>query len=105
MYIIFGTIIIIIIVLFGNTLVKIFKTYATQSNPGSQVGNLWFVSLLLINIFIIGFIYSYYYYKLGLAGNLGPTGGVGLNGQNGDNNIFIDSNCAYYQNYTSINNK
>ena len=84
MYIVFGTFIILIIYLFGSTIVKIFKSYATQSNIGSQIGNLWFVALLIINIIIVCFIYSYYYYKISLAGNTGPAGSVGLNGLNGD---------------------
>ena len=105
MYIIFGTIIILIIVLFGTGLLKIFKSYASQTNTGSSTGNIWFITLLLINIFIICFIYSYYYYKISLEGNKGPDGPSGLSGTIGNDCIIPEKINLYYQKYNSINAK
>ena len=102
MYIVFGTFIILIIYLFGSTIVKIFKSYATQSNIGSQIGNLWFSGLLIINITLIIFIYAFYYYKSNAIGKDGPSGDKGFTGKDGEGCLITIPNNNNYVNYSKI---
>ena len=91
MYLIYATAIILIIILFGNTIFTMIKTYTLHPNASFQYGSPWFIGLLLINIFVLIFIYAFYYYKLNTVGNIGSTGDRGFSGQSGDSCVFPTS--------------
>jgi len=97
MYIILGTMIVLIIYLFGTTIFSILKTYSSTGNPSFRTGNLWFISLLIINITIILFLYIFYNYKLQTVGKQGSTGNKGNTGLQGDECIitFPNTNNNY----------
>ena len=98
MYIIIITTFILIFILFGTTLIKIFTSYSSNT---SQKGNIWFVSLLIINIFIIFFLYGYNYYITNLAGKEGNIGPAGSVGNKGLDCIIKDPNTMYYITYNN----
>ena len=80
MYIVIITVIVLIIFLFGSTMFKLFTSYSSNDY---QKGNIWFISLLVINIIVIIFLCMYNYHisnKVGLQGNFGPTGQAGSAG-------------------------
>ena len=98
MYIIIVTIFILVFILFGSTLIKLFTSYSSNT---SQKGNVWFISLLIINIFIILFLYGYNYYISNLPGKKGGDGSIGNSGSNGLNCIMTDPKTIYYKNYNN----
>ena len=100
MYIILGTLIVLIIYLFGTAIYSIFNTYSTTGNPSFRKGNLWFIILLIINIATILFLYLYYNYKLQTVGKQGSTGNKGNTGLHGDECIITFPNA---NNYMSVN--
>lgn len=102
MYIIFGTVIILIIFLFGNSLITMIKTSMTNSKPNMLIGNIWFISLLILNIIIIIFIYVFYYYKSTLSGKEGNPGDRGFPGKPGEPCNITISNCNNYAEYNKI---
>lgn len=97
MYIVIVTIFILVFVLFGSTIVKLLTSYSSNS----QKGNVWFISLLIINIFIILFLYGYNYYISNLPGKKGGDGTIGNSGSNGLNCIMTDPKTIYYKNYNN----
>ena len=88
MYLIFATVIVLVIVLFGSSILSMVKNYTTTSTPVFKIGNIWFITLFLINFTIILFVYGFYYYKSTLVGDLGPTGDKGSPGYSGNNCII-----------------
>ena len=94
MFLIFAALIAIIFLLFWQTIYTILSSYASNVNNSSKtmVGNLWFISLLIINLSIMIFIYLFYYYKSTTKGKLGLDGQKGFEGENGDP-CFIKNNC------------
>jgi heme/copper-type cytochrome/quinol oxidase subunit 2 len=102
MYIVFGSIIFIIIVLFGSSIFSMVKTYTSNPNPSFKIGNLWFITLLIINITVIVFIYTFYYYKSIEVGKLGSDGDRGFKGKEGEPCFITIPNSMYYQNYNKI---
>ena len=105
MYLIFGTIIVLIIIMFGSSIVSMIKSTASNAknmNPSNKIGNIWFASLLIVNIFVIIFIYTFYYYKSNAVGTLGPTGNKGYAGIGGEPCYITIPNSKYYAPYTKI---
>ena len=100
MYIISITVIGLIIVLFGSTIFKII-TSNSNTQSSNKIGNIWFVCLLILNIFIIIFLYMYTNLKLNQVGNKGKSGEPGISGQDGDPCSFPDTKTVYYANYIS----
>jgi hypothetical protein len=99
MYILITTIIVLISYLFGSTIFKIFTSYSSND---LQTGNIWFVSLLIINITVIIFLYLYTNYipnQIGLKGN---PGYAGYKGKDGNDCIITDPKSIYYEEYTKI---
>jgi len=94
MYIIFATVIVLSIVLFGSSVLSIIKTYVSSSTSSFKIGNMWFSSLFIINFSLILFIYAFYYYKSTSVGNLGPTGDKGFPGYSGDTCIISSQNSS-----------
>jgi len=93
MYILFGAILFVIIILFGSTLLKLI----TSNTPMNyQSGTIWFVSLLLINIIIVSFLFYYTNYKANLPGDKGIPGPIGIKGGKGGDCKFSDPKCEYY---------
>lgn len=102
MYIIFATVILVIIVMFGSTMVKLITSNVSNSPPTVKLGNLWFAVLLIINISVIIFIYVFYYYKSGTVGKLGPTGNRGFDGKDGQPCIITLPDSIFYQPYNGL---
>jgi len=100
MYIIFGSIVIMIIILFGTSIISMIKSNVTNSTPNVKMGNIWFVTLLIINICVVIFIYVFYYYKTLNIGKIGPTGDKGFPGKKGETCMF--PNCDYYATYNKM---
>jgi heme/copper-type cytochrome/quinol oxidase subunit 2 len=98
MYVIIITIFVLIFILFGNTLIKLYTSYSSNT---SQKGNVWFASLLIINIIIILFLYLYNYYITNREGKEGNIGSPGTVGSNGLNCIMKDPKNAYYITYNN----
>jgi len=95
-YIIYSTIIILLIVFFADTIFTLIKNYTSSDiNKNFKIGNIWFISLLIINITIISFICIFYYYKSTNSGKIGNTGDIGYNGIQGDQCV-IPLNCDQY---------
>lgn len=92
MYIIFATVVVLSIVLFGSSVLSMVKTYTTSSTPSFKIGNMWFISLFIVNFSLILFIYAFYYYKSATVGKLGPTGDKGFPGYSGNNCIISSPN-------------
>jgi len=88
MYLIFGTIIVLTIVFFFDTIFSIIKSNvkATTNSTSSktEIGNMWFVSLIIINLVLIIFTCAFYYYKSQTNGEVGPPGDKGNKGYEGD---------------------
>jgi hypothetical protein len=102
MYLLFATVIVLMIVLFGSTIFSMIKTYTINSNPKFILGNLWFIGLLIINVLIIIFLYSFYYYKSNVVGKDGPSGDKGFNGYDGNECIIPIPNCDIFEKYNKI---
>jgi len=99
MYVLIGTVLGLIIFLFGSTIVKLFTSYSTNDY---QKGNIWFMSLLIINIILIIFLYMYNYYisnQVGKKGNDGPPGNIG---SDGGGCCITDPKQTYYRKYTNL---
>lgn len=93
MYIILATFIFLIIFYFANTLISMIINITNQSKSSEQIGNLWFIGLLIVNIAVIIFIYAFYYYKISIQGNKGATGLQGFPGLPG-NDCKINGGCG-----------
>ena len=96
MYILIVTVLGLIIFLFGSTIFKLFTSYLSNDY---QKGNIWFISLLIINITVIIFLYMYNYYisnRVGLKGNAGIRGYIG---NDGSTCIVTDDKTIYYKHY------
>jgi hypothetical protein len=102
MYLIFATVLILIIFFFGSTIMSMIKTYTTNPNPKFLLGNLWFIGLLIINITIIIFIYAFYKYKSSIEGKIGPSGDKGFKGYDGDACKITIPNCNSFEKYSKI---
>lgn len=94
MFIIFASLIVIIIILFWQTIYSVITTYASNSSKlaNTMVGNLWFICLLIINLSIMIFIYIFYYYKSTIKGKIGLDGKKGFEGEPGDP-CYMKNNC------------
>jgi hypothetical protein len=92
MFIIFGTIIILLIIFFWHTIYLTISSLTSNANNYIYTGNLWFVSLLIINLILITFILAFYYYKSNLQGKQGPSGNKGFTGLDGSGCVF-SSGC------------
>ena len=90
MYIILGTILIIIIAYFWETIYKMVTSFAANANNIEYSGNIWFVSLLFINLLLVAFIVSFYYIKSHTKGPQGETGEKGLPGPTAEGCKFDD---------------
>jgi hypothetical protein len=99
MYILVITIFILIFFLFGTTIIKLFASYSSNDY---QKGNIWFISLLIINITIILFLYFYNNYITKQVGLKGNPGVAGNKGNDGDVCIIADPKCIYYEKYIKI---
>ena len=79
-------IIVLIFVCFWHNLYLILNTYISNAMKSSNsiIGNIWFISLLIINISIVIFIYMFYYYKSMEKGDSGNEGNKGFDGQPGE---------------------
>ncbi len=104
MYLIFTTLIIIVIVLFWSTIMSMIKQYTTYSNSstGFKLGSTWFIGLFIINIIIVCFLYIFTYFKQNEAGKLGNIGDVGRNGLPGDACVIKEPNSQYYEPYNQM---
>ena len=100
MYIIFASIIIMIIILFGSSILSMIISNVSNSTPNVKMGNIWFGILLIINISVVIFIYVFYYYKTSNIGKIGPTGDKGFEGIKGETCMI--SNCDYYAPYNTM---
>ena len=78
------------------------KSYASNPNPSAKIGNMWFISLLLINVTLIIFLYAFYSYKLSVVGILGNTGDKGFTGKSGENCIITFPNANNFANYNKM---
>jgi len=99
MYILVITILVLITYLFGSTIFKLSTSYASNDY---QKGNIWFVSLLIINITVIIFLYLYTKYisnQVGVKGNYGPIGNIG---NKGTDCAIPDPKNTYYEEYNKI---
>jgi len=100
MYIVLITVIGLIIVLFGSTVFKVITSNSTIQN-NNRIGNIWFICLLLLNIFVIIFLYVYTNLKINQVGNKGKSGNPGIPGEDGEPCAFPDKKDIYYVNYIS----
>ena len=98
MYIFYITLIVCVFVLFWQTVYTIIKAYTSNSlnSKNMYIGNVWFFSLLVINLTIIFFIYLFYKYKISDIGRLGIDGPQGLPGEEGEL-CMIKSQCNTYE--------
>uniref|UniRef100_A0A6C0F0Q1 Uncharacterized protein n=1 Tax=viral metagenome TaxID=1070528 RepID=A0A6C0F0Q1_9ZZZZ len=90
MFIIFFTLAAIIIIYFFDSIIFLFNKYKTGSNS-SSIGNIWFVSLLVINILIISFIYGFYNHVSNNTGIQGLPGTAGFPGKEGDGCVITQA--------------
>ena len=77
MYVIFVCILLILVILFWDTIKIMLKT---MTNSNLENGYLWFFCLLFMNIIMISFIIGFYYYKISQKGNIGANGDNGYSG-------------------------
>ena len=92
------TLLVCLVVLFWQSLYIIIKAYASNSltSKNMYIGNIWFISLLIINIAIIIFIYLFYKHKISNIGLVGIDGPRGLPGEDGDV-CMIKAQCNNYE--------
>jgi hypothetical protein len=90
MFIIFGTVVILLIAYFWQTIYMIISSFASGANNAISTGNIWFVGLLIINVVLLVFVFSFYYYKSNIAGKQGPIGNRGFEGPEGSGCAFDD---------------
>ena len=97
MYIFYITLLVCVVVLFWQSLYTMVKAYKSNSlnSKNMYIGNIWFNSLLIINITIIFFIYLFYKYKISNIGRLGIDGPPGLRGEDGEL-CMIKTKCNSY---------
>ena len=98
MYIFYITLIVCVFVLFWQTFYTIIKAYTSNAlnSKNMYIGNVWFFSLLIINLTIIFFIYLFYKYKISDIGRLGIDGPQGFPGEEGDMCMFKQQ-CNTYE--------
>jgi len=96
MYIVFGTVIVLVIVLFGSSIFSMIKSYTSNPNPSFKIGNMWFIGLLIINLILIIFIYTFYYNKSTEVGKMGATGNKGNTGLPGNDCVFTIPNTKNF---------
>lgn len=90
-------IILAIIYYFGTSLGKVFydifisQTKKLKLNINKS-GTIWYLGLIFINILILAFIISFYYYKTNFA--IGPMGPSGYPGEEGLQGID-EEGCDY----------
>jgi hypothetical protein len=93
MFLILGTIIIMIIIFFWhNIAIMISSVNNTGQSSKINQGYIWFIGLLILNITILIFIIGFYYYKSGQTGKPGIDGDRGFPGQSGET-AFADIPC------------
>jgi heme/copper-type cytochrome/quinol oxidase subunit 2 len=102
MYIIFGSVIVMVIILFGGSIFSMVKTYTTNPNPSFKIGNMWFITLLAINIILIIFIYKFYELKTQEVGKDGAIGDKGNTGKSGKDCIITVANTNNYAGYNGM---
>jgi len=78
------------------------KIYTTNPNPKLLIGNLWFIGLLIINITIIIFMYTFYKYKSLTEGKIGPSGDKGFAGYDGNDCTITIPNSNSFVSYSKI---
>ena len=95
MYIIIVSLLIIIFILFWQTIYTVISAYASNSikSSNSMIGNMWFICLFIINLSLILFIYFYYDYKLKTPGDIGNFGDKGFDGELGEPCYIKDNSC------------
>lgn len=91
-YIIIAALFIIIAALFSSTIFTVISFISVGVNNNFSIGTKWFLGLLIINITLIIFTYTFYYYKLNYEGIKGLTGQKGFDGQSGDGCVMPISN-------------
>jgi hypothetical protein len=98
MYIFYITLLICVFVLFWQSVYTIIKAYTSNSlnSKNMYIGNVWFFSLLVVNLTIILFIYLFYKHKISNIGRLGIDGPQGLAGDDGEL-CMIKSQCNSYE--------
>jgi hypothetical protein len=92
MYIIYASLLLIVLVYFGTTIFTVISSVKSNSNNKVSIGNIWFVGLLIINLILISFTCTFYYYKSKTIGNKGTTGHKGFDGQPGEGCLIPISN-------------
>ena len=97
MYLILGTVLVVIVILFWNIIYTVITKYTSGLSSSGQIGNIWFVGLLIINIAVIIFIYGFYSYKINAKGLAGKVGEPGFVGYNGDECVITISNNIGYK--------
>lgn len=93
MYIIIATLIILIIIFFFQNIITIIIKIFTNPSSFEQIGNMWFVGLLLVNFAVIAFIFVFYYYKSSIPGSKGAQGLRGFPGIPG-NDCTMPGGCG-----------
>jgi len=97
MYIIIASFFIVIFIFFWQTIYNVISAYASNSlkSSNSIIGNMWFISLLIINLSLIIFIYVFYYNKINTPGDSGNYGDKGFQGEIGKPCYIKDSSCKF----------
>lgn len=88
------SLVVVIVAYFGSTILSVVLSSAVSSNNKISIGNKWFVGLLIINITIIIFICTFYYYIIKVEGDKGATGHIGFDGQPGYECLIPISNTC-----------
>jgi len=85
MMLIYTAIIGCLIVYFFQTIYIVLTAYSSNAikSKNTLIGNIWFISLLIINITIIIFIIMFYYNKSTQPGRSGLDGNKGYPGESG----------------------
>mgnify|MGYP001338896273 CR=1 FL=1 len=86
MYFLYTVIFLCILYYFWAAIKEAVLYYSKLDNYYLNIGNPWFYVLLLINILILWFVYSFYQEKIGpnSAGTIGPNGYRGVPGNPGE---------------------
>ena len=105
MYIILGTVIVIVIVIFWKSVYSLFSSHSIGIIPTTQTGIIWFIALLIINITFVIFIYVFYYYKSSSIGKAGNQGEKGVPGLSGDGCIITFPQNQFYAPYNGFDLK
>jgi hypothetical protein len=98
MYIFYITLLVCVFVLFWQSVYTIIKAYTSNSlnSKNMYIGNIWFFSLVIVNLTIILFIYLFYRHKISNEGRVGIDGPPGLAGEDGELCMF-KSQCNSYE--------